>query len=153
MISRVLLYRLNRTWSICSLNYYYYFILFLAFVDLYLFIYLFDIAPVLHQPQCIVCSPLNRACWSSGSEPGHSGQYHPVPFSPLGVTGFPPSAESSPLFSSTLHFIRVCVYLDRPGPWPPPPTTPPSTDSPMRLQDSNTVGSPVQQHNNTTLQG
>lgn len=58
-----------------------------------------------------VLSSLNRVWWSSSSEPGHSGQYDTVTFSPLRVTGFLPSVESSPLCSPVVHFIRVCFIL------------------------------------------
>lgn len=50
-------------------------------------------------------------CFSLSSEPGHSGQYDTVPSSPLGLSRFLPSAECSPHFSPTVHFIRVCFIL------------------------------------------
>lgn len=57
--------------------------------------------------------------------------------------------QPSPFLHASLH-QGLCLS------WPARPVSPPphlpSTDSPMRLQDSNTAGSQVQQHN-TTLQG
>lgn len=134
-----IVFKLNKTWIVFSLDYCCF-----AFVDLYLFFWCCFCA----TSATVYCLfPFKQSVLKFRQWVGSRGSIRRCSI----LTSWSDWVSSisweqpSPFLHTSLH-QGLCLS------WPARPVTPPSTDSPMRLQDSNTVGWSVQQHN-TTLQG